>query len=324
MLKQSILILICLNISLMAKDAVINIDNWKRPTKIPTPLNNPITKDKIFLGRKLFFDPLLSRAKNISCSSCHNPVKGWSESSKVAIGDKGAKGNRNTPTIINSAYQYSYFFDGRAKSLEEQALGPIEAHVEMNLAPREAVNRVKENEEYQVLFKKAFPTEKINTNTLAKAIASFERTIVSGESRFDKWIAGNKTILSKEEKEGFNIFLHRGNCDICHNRFNFTDESFNNIGIDNADLGRGAIKRNTFWKGTFKTPTLRNIANTSPYFHDGSVAELKEVVKICGEGGKNKKVVNKSQLIVDKNLSEKEINSIVSFLKTLSEPVVDF
>jgi len=295
---------------------------WIRPAQIPAPKNNPMTKEKVLLGKKLFFDPLLSRANNISCMSCHNPLKGWSDGDKIAIGDKGLQGTRNTPTLINSAYQYIYFWDGRAKSLEEQALSPLSTHVEMNLDPKDVVKKLKAIPAYEAMFQKAFPKEGITVQTLAQALATFERTIVSGKSRFDTFVAGDKTALSDEEVNGFRTFVTKGNCTICHSGFNFSDQSFNNVGIHNGDIGRGKIKKRDLWKGTFKTPTLRNIANTSPYFHDGSVMNLKDAVAFCAKGQRDKNTTVTPTLI-DKHLSEREIESIVAFLQTMSEPVVD-
>jgi len=309
--------------NLSAADIFSDKSQWVRPSSVPYPQNNKLTDEKIRLGKKLFFDPILSRANNIACSSCHDPVKGWSDSDRVAIGDKGRRGTRNSPTILNSAYQHTFFWDGRASSLEEQSLGPIEAHVEMNLNPLEAVKKLKKIPEYQKLFKKAFAKEPISVETLAKALASFERSIVSGSSRFDKWVAGDNSKLSDEEVEGFQIFLEKGNCSICHSGFNFSDQSFNNVGIDSKDEGRAKVKKRAFWYGTFKTPTLRNIENSQPYFHDGSVEKLEDAVKICAEGGRDKEAKNKSELLMNKHLSEQEIKKITKFLKTLSEPVPD-
>jgi cytochrome c peroxidase len=295
---------------------------WSRPPKVPVPKDNPLSKEKIILGKKLFFDPILSRANNISCMSCHNPLKGWSDGDKIAIGDKGQLGTRNTPTLLNSAYQHVYFWDGRAKSLETQALSPLTTHAEMNLDPKEAVKKLKSMPAYMKMFEKAFPNEGITVETLASALASFERTIVSGESRFDKYITGDKTLLSDEERKGFQTFVNKGNCIICHSGFNFTDQSFNNVGIDNGDHGRGNIKKRPIWQDTFKTPTLRNIALTGPYFHDGSVEKLKDAVAFCAKGQRDKKSTV-SPTLIDKHLSEQEISNIVSFLHTLSEPVTD-
>jgi cytochrome c peroxidase len=300
----------------------IKQSQWSRPQKIPVPKDNLLTKDKIVLGKKLFFDPILSRANNISCMSCHNPLKGWSDGDNIAMGDKGRIGTRNSPTILNSAYQYSYFWDGRAKSLEEQTLGPIAAHVEMNLDPAQAVKKLQSNPFYQEAFQKVFPKEGITIKTLAKALASFERSIVSGESRFDKYIAGDKTQLSHEEIKGFTLFLNKANCTVCHSGFNFSDQSFNNIGINNKDIGREKIKKRTLWKGAFKVPTLRNIVNSSPYFHDGSIKKLDEAVAFCARGSRDKNTTV-SPILIDKNLSKSDIDAIVTFLHTLSEPIAD-
>jgi cytochrome c peroxidase len=308
---------------LSAVEIIKDTKEWVRPKIIPAPLNNSITKEKIALGKKLFFDPILSRANNISCASCHDPVKGWSDNDPLSTGDQGRQGTRNSPTILNSAYQFIYFWDGRAKSLEAQALGPIESHVEMNLDPKEAVKKLKKDAVYVAIFKKAFPNEALSTQTLAKALATFERSIVSGSSRFDQWIAGDSSKLNSQEAQGFRTFLQKGNCNICHSSFRFSDQSFNNIGIDNADKGRAEIKKRAIWKGTFKTPTLRNIANSAPYFHDGSVSSLEEAVKICGQGGRDKNA-SVTKILLDKNLTKSDVKDIVIFLETLSEEVQDF
>jgi len=321
-MKSFVLVALLVSFSYTA-EVIKNTSEWIRPTKIPFPKDNPITKEKIDLGKKLFFDPILSRANNISCMSCHDSVKGWGDADPVATGDQGRTGPRNSPTILNSAYQYVYFWDGRAKSLEEQSLGPIESHVEMNLKPKEAVKKLQKNDVYQKMFKEAFPKEGITVETLAKALATFERTIVSGNSRFDKWIAGDESQLNDAEAKGFHTFLTRANCNVCHGSFRFSDQSFNNVGIDNNDTGRFKVKKRALWKGTFKTPTLRNIANSAPYFHDGSVETLEEAVKICGQGGRDKNATI-SPLLIDKELSKDEVKSIVTFLETLSEPVMDF
>jgi len=295
---------------------------WSRPEKIPTPKDNHLSKEKITLGKKLFFDPILSRANNISCMTCHNPLKGWSDADKIAKGDKGRVGTRNSPTILNSAYQYSYFWDGRARSLEEQTLGPIKAHVEMNLDPKVAVKKLQNNPFYTKEFEKVFPTEGITIQTLAKALASFERSIVSGESRFDKYMRGDKTQLSPEEIKGFSLFLNKANCTVCHSGFNFSDQSFNNVGINNEDIGRSKIKKRDLWKGAFKTPTLRNLTNSSPYFHDGSVEKLEDAVAFCARGSRDKNTTV-SPILIDKHLSKSDIKSIVTFLHTLDEPIKD-
>jgi len=302
-------------VALCGAPIFVNPNTYKMPKYVKPD------KDLVLLGKKLFFDPILSKNENISCATCHNPLLGWADGQKIAIGDEGRLGTRNTPTIINSVFQRSFFWDGRAKTLQEQALGPIQAHVEMNLDLKEAIKRIKQNREYVELFKKAYPKKGITIDTLASAIASFEQTIVSKNSRFDKWIAGDQSRLSEEEAKGFKLFLDKGNCQICHRGYNFSDGDYNNVGIDNGDIGReGVIKDKEFY-GLFKTPTLRNVALTSPYFHDGSIKTLKEAVEICAKGGRDKNAKNITGFFIDKNLTDNEIDSIVKFLETLNEPV---
>lgn len=295
-------------------------ETWLAPKQIPSPANNPITKEKIALGKKLFFDPLLSKNRDISCMTCHNPKNGWADSNPIAIGDQGRLGTRNSPTIINGAFQDNYFWDGRANSLEEQALGPLTAHIEMNIQPDELLKRLQKHAEYPALFKQAFAIETITIDRVLQAIGSYERTIVSGKSRFDKWVMGDDSQLSEVEASGFRTFQIAGNCTLCHNGFNFSDNTFNNIGINNGDIGRQKVKNRAFWFGAFKTPTLRNISKTAPYFHNGSAPTLTEAVKICAQGGQDKTSKNLSPLLLDQQLTEKQIQEIVLFLKTLDEP----
>ena len=172
------------------------------------------------------------------------------------------------------------------------------------------------------MFEAVFPKEGISPDTLVKALATFERSIVSGKSRFDKFIAGDKSQLSGEELKGFYTFINKGNCTVCHSGFRFSDQSFNNVGVDNKDLGRGKIKKRDMWNATFKTPTLRNIASTAPYFHDGSAKTLKEAVEFCARGSRDKNS-SVSSILIDKNLSNEEIVEVVKFLHTLSEPIED-
>ncbi len=300
---------------LLASDMSI----WMRPNEIPAPKNNPITKDKAALGKLLFFDPRLSRNDSVSCASCHIPYYYWTDKVPKAIGINGTKGTRNTPTIINSAYMKTLFWDGRADSLEEQALGPLEAKAEMDLPAKEVVRKLKKIEGYVALFDKTFPRRGITKDTIAEAIATFERSLVSGESPFDRWVHGDEEAISEEAKEGFEIFTQKGRCKSCHSGFNFTNESLNNIALGDNDPGAFTINKNPIWKGSFKTPTLRNVAETSPYFHDGSVHTLEEAVYICGNGGRYKDLKGRSPFFRDRKLSMKEVRKVVSFLETLTE-----
>jgi cytochrome c peroxidase len=300
-----------------------NYSQWEAPTKVPSPKVNPLTKDKIKLGKLLFFDKRLSISDDISCASCHDPKLGWSDGRAKSIGDKGRVGRRNSPTLMNSAYLNSFFHDSRAKSLEEQALGPIETEVEMNMPIKKLVQKLKNIEGYVELFSKAFIYEGITKNTILQAIASFERTIVSHETPFNRWINGEVGAISKEAQVGFNIFLNEGRCKTCHNSFRFTNERLANVGLgDENDLGVYELEENKIWYGAFKTPTLIDINKTAPYFHNGSVASLKKAVHICGNGGK-KPVKRKSPFFRDRKLSSEEVDFIVSFLKTLSTEPLD-
>ncbi len=292
---------------------------WLKPAKIPAPKENPITEEKIELGKFLFFDPRLSRNNTVSCASCHIPYYYWTDKVPKAVGIEGRKGSRNTPTIINSAYLHTFFWDARAQSLEEQALGPVEAKAEMDLSPDELVRKLRRIKGYRELFKKVFPGEGITKESIAKAIATFERTVVSGESPFDRWVKGEENAISAEAKEGYGIFVDDGHCKSCHNGFNFTNESLNNIALGDDDPGAFILNKNPIWRGSFKTPTLRNVAETSPYFHDGSVHTLEEAVYICGNGGRYKDLPGRSPFFRDRGLSMEQVRKVVRFLETLTE-----
>ncbi len=314
-MKKAAVFITILSCSLFAVD----LSRWAKPDEIPAPENNPLTKEKVELGRLLFFDPRLSRDDTVSCASCHIPYYYWTDRVPKAVGIEGRKGTRNTPTIINSAYLKTLFWDARADSLEEQALGPVEAKAEMDLPADKLVKKLKKIEGYVTLFEKAFPGRGITKETIAEAIASFERTVVSKESPFDRWVGGDEGAISEEAKEGFEIFTGKGHCKSCHNGFNFTNESLNNIALGDDDPGAYILNRNPIWRGSFKTPTLRNVAETSPYFHDGSVHTLEEAVYICGNGGRYKDMKGRSPFFRDRGLSIEEVRRVVRFLETLTE-----
>ena len=297
--------------------------NWIRPAQIPQPKDNPLTKEKIELGKILFFDKRLSKNNNISCSSCHNPKNSWTNSVPYSIGSDNKIGERNSPTLINVAYQLNQFWDGRVKTLEEQATKPMKNNLEMNISMKDLIKKLNKIKGYKELFDNAFPSKGITEKTLSKALASFERTIVSNEAPFDEYIKGDSNAISRKAKEGFRLFLNKGKCNHCHDGFNFTDGSFHNLGLykgklQGQQLGRYIVKKRSAWYGAMKTPTLRNIIQTYPYFHDGSVTTIEEAIKICGNGGRYKDAINLSSYIVDRKLNDIEINKIVTFLKTLS------
>ncbi len=311
-------------VALLATGAVAKEDlsKWLRPEKVPAPKNNQITPERIELGKFLYFDTRLSRDNTVSCATCHNPSLGWSDGQPKAIGIEGRQGPRNSPTVLNTAYQRHQFWDGRAKSLEEQALGPIQADVEMDMDLDKLVERLNGIKGYRELFEKAYPGEGITKDTIAKAIATFERTVVSTEAPFDRYVKGDENAISENAKKGFALFTGKGACNNCHDGFNFTDGSFHNLGLGDDDIGRYKLKKRAAWFHAFKTPTLRDVTKTAPYFHDGSIKTLEEATAVCGNGGRFPNSKNLSPLIEDRGLTRDEIRLIVDFLATLEgEPL---
>ena len=263
------------------------------------PKDNPLTKGKVELGKMLYFDARLSRDNTISCASCHDPKQGWSNGERFATGVDGQVGGRSAPTIINAAYlnagsprfsKVPQFWDGRADDLEGQAVGPIENPIEMDLALDDAVARLNKIEGYRQKFQEVFGTD-ATADGIAKAISSFERTILSGEAPIDRYLAGDEDALSEAAIRGWNVFNagNKANCTACHKYPNFSDGVYHNIGVgmdaEKPDLGRFEISKLTGDKGAFKTPTLREIHRTAPYMHDGSQATLEDVVEFYVNGG---------------------------------------
>lgn len=263
----------------------------KPPAGLPAPRvpeDNPLTEAKIKLGAQLYFDPRLSRDNTVSCASCHDPNKGWSNGEPVATGIKGQKGGRSAPTIINAAYQHFQFWDGRAEELEGQALGPIQNPIEMDLTLDEAVARLNKIPGYRKQFQAIFGTD-ASADGIAKAIASFERTVLSGDAPYDRYEAGDKSALSESAQRGYDVFFHRAHCSACHQGPNFSDGAFHNIGVgmdsDEPDVGRITVSKLEGDRGAFRTPTLREIARSAPYMHDGRLKTLAEVIDYYDKGG---------------------------------------
>jgi len=301
---------------------------WLRPTEVPQPKDNKLTPERIALGKLLYFDKRLSKDNTLSCATCHAPQRGWTDSvpTAKAVGFAGRVGPRNSPVVLNSAYQKHQFWDGRAKSLEQQALGPIEADVEMNMPLKELIPKLNNIKGYVSLFEKAYPGEGLTKTSLAKAIASFERTVVSTDAPFDKYIKGDKKAMSKEAQDGFALFKGKAHCMDCHDGWNFSDGSFQNIGLHDGalkgkELGRYNVKNRAAWYGVFKTPTLRDVTKSYPYFHDGSVKTLKEATVICSQGGRFENgVKNKSDVMINRELSSEEVDKIIAFMQALTGP----
>lgn len=291
--------------------------------KIPTglksmriPKDNPMTAAKVELGKQLYFDTRLSIDNTVSCASCHDPAQGWSNGEAVATGVKDQKGGRSAPTIINSGYQYFQFWDGRAQQLEGQALGPIQNPIEMGLSLDEMEKRLNKIDGYVKQFETVFGSRP-NSDGVAKAIAAFERTILSGDAPYDQYKAGDKQALSEAAERGRQVFFNKAQCSACHAGPNFSDGGFHNIGIGmdkkDSDVGRFEVSKLEGDKGSFKTPTLREIAKTAPYMHDGSLKTLEEVVDYYDKGGNQNPQLDEE--IFPLKLTDQQKKDLVTFLK---------
>jgi cytochrome c peroxidase len=287
--------------------------------KLPVPEDNPLTEAKIELGRKLFFDPILSKDRSVACASCHDPNHGFASKEPKALGIGGKRGRRNAPSLLNRAFGTSQFWDGRATSLEEQALKPIDNETELGSSVAETLQRLRNDAAYRDLFTKAFP-DGVTAQNLARAIASFERVLLSGNSRIDRFIATEVTTLDAGERHGLWLFQSRGQCWRCHSGGNFSDERFHNTGVswgqEPLDLGRYEVTKKDEDRGRFKTPTLRGVANTPPYMHDGSLATLEDVIEFYSKGGgKNPHLDAVMQPL---ELKAEDKRDLVAFLKALT------
>jgi cytochrome c peroxidase len=296
--------------------AEAGIDPWLRPAEVPAPVDNVPTAERVRLGQMLFFDPRLSGSNWISCASCHNPARGWSDGLPTGFGHGMQRLGRNTPTILNAAYNPIQMWDGRKKTLEEQALGPMGAEAEMHQNLDAIVDELSAVSGYRQLFEQAYPGEGITTATIAKAIASFERTVVSGDSPFDRWRRGDVDAMSASAKAGFDLFTGKANCSACHSGWNFTDNGFHNIGLRDDDPGRYAQLPLPSMRGAFKTPTLRDVALTAPYMHDGSYATLAEVVEHYDRGGDAREHLSPNMKPLQLSAAEKQ--ALVDFMETLT------
>lgn len=291
------------------------------------PENNPVSDAKIELGRDLYFDTRLSKDDTVSCATCHAPEHGFAEPRKTSQGVGGKLGKRNAPTVINRLFSSNQFWDGRADDLEAQAKGPITNPIEMAMdSPEAVVKKLSAIAGYKALFKKAYGSDEVSMDRIADAIASYERTVVSGDSAWDRYQAGDKKALTAQQVRGLELFNGKANCATCHASFNFSDENFHNLGVgwdeskkELADVGRFEVSKADTDKGAFKTPTLRNVAQTGPYMHDGSEATLRDVVVLYNRGGnKNPWLSPKMKPLA---LTETEIDDLVAFLGALDGEV---
>lgn len=290
---------------------------WAAEPIQPIPPAKPGNPAMVELGKKLFFDPRLSKSGFISCNSCHNLSMGGSDNLKTSIGDRWQQGPINSPTVLNSRLNLAQFWDGRAKDLKEQAGGPIANPKEMAFSHELAVDVLRSIPQYVGEFKKVYGSPAIDINRVTTAIAAFEDTLVTPDSRFDQWLKGNKKALTAQELRGYQTFKNSG-CVACHNGPNAGGSSFQKMGLvepyqtSNPAEGRVGVTGKDVDRFLFKVPTLRNVELTYPYFHDGEAATLAQAVDVMG------------RLQLGKKFSDQEIGDVVSFLKTLTGKQPDF
>jgi cytochrome c peroxidase len=284
------------------------------------PPDNPYSAQKAYLGRLLYFDTRLSADGTVSCGTCHLPKLAFTDGLPFSAGIKGRTGARNAPTVLNRAYSLAQFWDGRSLTLEDQVLGPLSNPVEMGNTHMAVITTLKSIPGYRSLFNRVFGSEDITVDRVAKAIATFERTIQSGNAPYDRYKAGNKNAMTLQQIHGMDLFINKAKCDKCHEGINFTSNSYANLGIGmdkpKPDLGRYMVTKDPKDWGAFKTPTLREVEHTAPYMHDGSLKTLDEVVDFYDKGGRANK--NLDERMKKLNLTAIEKKDLVEFLKALS------
>jgi cytochrome c peroxidase len=290
---------------------------------VPFPRDNLPTRERIDLGKRLFFDRSLSSDQSTSCATCHNPEHAFADNEVNSCGIDRKKGNRNTPSVINAAFQPYQFWDGRASSLEDQALLPLENPHEMGSSVSSIVDKLNQLPPYRDAFHRAFGSP-VTRQNLAQALASFERTVLAGDSAYDRYVAGNQTALSQKAVEGMKLFQGKAHCHLCHQGYNFSDGLFHNLGVGwsesgFADEGRSAVTGIVKDRGSFKTPTLRQVAQTAPYMHDGSMVSLEVVVDFYDRGGQSNPHLD--PLIQPLRLTPQEKEALVEFMRSLSGKV---
>jgi len=337
---RNILFIICLVLLFGFKGSILtpySFPELKYFPIMPVSELNPVTNEGAELGRFLFYDPLLSLDSTISCSSCHRQEVAFSDSpNKVSFGVNNVKGIRNTPPLYNLSWYPSLFWDGRARDIENQIFHPVRNKDEMNLNWVVAAKRIKESPFYSEKFREVFGSQKIDSNLIVKAIGQFERTLLSYNSKYDKVLKG-EAYLSKEEYEGFVLMNDqtKGDCLHCHTtdgdalgttlKFSNNGLDFNTEDSNFMDNGKGAISHNTFENGMFKIPSLRNIAITSPYMHDGRFESLEEVLNFYSEGVIVNANIDSKMVSAHKggvHLNPEEKKNIISFLNTLTDSVL--
>lgn len=305
-------------------DAILVLPRGLQAGAAYVPADNPPTAARVELGRFLYFDPRLSADATVSCATCHDPAHGFAEPRRTSVGVGGKTGTRNAPTVLNRLFSAEQFWDGRAADLEEQAKGPLVNPVEMAMPDHDAVVAVvRKIPGYAPLFEAAFGSREVTIDRIVQAIASYERTVLTGDSPFDRHAAGDQAALSAAAQRGLALFNGKANCVTCHAGFNFTDEGYHNLGVGmdapEPDLGRYAISKQEVDRGAFKTPTLRNVTETAPYMHDGSEATLRDVIEFYDRGGRPNPWLSKEMRPL--GLTDAEKQDLLAFLEALTGPV---
>jgi len=319
-------------------DSTVNKETFKDIGPLPKlqhPEYNPFSQEKSKLGKTLFFDPRLSVSGQIACASCHNPELAWTDNSTRSFGHNRQTGARNSMTILNSGFAHSLFWDGRASSLEDQARFPIGDPLEMNEKLNIAVDKIAEIEGYKPLFEAAFGNDTISLERIQFAIATFERTVNSYKTRFDKFVEGDSTKLNNQEVLGLHVFRTKARCINCHNTPYFSDNQFHNdgqtlFGTKDEDFGRYNVTKNMDDIGKIRTPTLREVARTGPWMHNGHFPSLLDVVQFYNLGnpavvqkkylgkGRDSLIPENSPILKKLDLEKNEIEALIAFMETLS------
>jgi cytochrome c peroxidase len=323
--------LVALGVSALAADAPPDLPRDTLPAKLaldevplgleprPIPKESPLTEQRVGLGRRLFFDPILSADNTVACASCHQPAHGFAGIEARPRGIRGRRAARRAPSLFNRAYGTAFFWDGRETTLEGQALRPIADPAEMGSSVAGALDRLRADPTYKSQFEVAF-ADGVTAANLGRSLASFERVLLRGDSAFDRFRRkGDAKALTAQERQGLWLYESKGRCWRCHAGANFTDEAYLNTGVgwgkDPADLGRFAVTKKEADRGRFKTPTLRGVSLTGPYMHDGSLTSLEEVVEFYNRGGGANP--NLDPVLAPLNLSKGEVDGLVALLKAL-------
>jgi cytochrome c peroxidase len=291
-------------------------EKFRQPAEITFPETNPYSESKSKLGRTLFFDPILSGSRARSCATCHNPGLSWADGQPRAVGEKQLP--LRSPSLLNVAWTPKLGWDGHFRDLEAVAFGPITAPANMNMPEKALVKRLSAIPGYVEAFDSAFGKGDITRRKIELALATFERSIVSGEAPFDRWIKGGETEIDASAKRGFDLFVGKAHCVSCHSGWAFTDASFHDIGTANSgDIGRGRLFSTSIkLHYAFKTPTLRDVARRAPYMHDGSIKTIEAVIDLYDRGGIERP--SRSELIFPLGLSKDEKADLIAFLHTLN------